>query len=194
MPELLETQEPHFELLKGMYLKEKHRRTKQQIFERWAKKILPEEPTLSFIQFRDWTGRFSDTEIRIADAQKADIELIEKGRGRTIVQLEGQLRRVVGKVLDEAERIMDENEEETLPLKERYLAVGIVKDVWGRITKEKEIAIKAHAEKRESVGMFAKLMEKAQAGEITMEEVERLTQQSHEHIIEGGAIAQPETT
>lgn len=192
--EHLKTIEPNFELLVGMFFREKNRRTKKQIFCRWQKKIAPDEAKITVEQFIAWTGNHNETDLAIAVAQRKDVETIERGRTRTLVSLEGQLRRVTGMLMDEAENIMEEHRDEPLPLKERYFASNIVMNTWAKVTKEKEIAIKAHAEKRETVGMFAKLMEQAQSGEMTMEDVEKLTGQ-HEHIIEveGSAVVERET-
>lgn len=165
-------QEPHFELLSSMYFKEKHRRTKAQIYGRWLKKIEPDLPQLTEKQFIDWTTRNTDTDRAIEQAQKADILEIESKRTATISHIENRVRGLLDMELDEAERIMQENEEETVPLKERYYAHTILKDTVKAVQKEKEIVIKAQAEKRESVGMFAKLMSQAQAGDITLEELE----------------------
>jgi hypothetical protein len=86
------------------------------------------------------------------------VENIIADREVSLIEIERSLRNATGGLVREADNIMKTHEEEGVNLKERHFALGVVDKVWGKIQKEKEIAIKAHAEKRESVGMFAKLL------------------------------------
>lgn len=184
--------EPNYEIMARLYFEQKERRTKAQIWCVYQDEIAPEVPVITEQQFIDWTlnsGEAAHTEFLVATNRAKVLNAIDEGRVQTIGILEGKMRRIAGKLLDEAEKIMDENAIEAISLKERYFAAAVVKDVWGKVIKEKEVALKAHAEKRETVGMFGKLMDKAQAGEITMDEVINITQE-HETIIDAAGIAQ----
>lgn len=169
-------QDPHFLELEALYHKYRNRRTKAQIFSLWAKSILPDQPQINEKQFINWTRSVTEAEgdAIIQAHQQQDVDLIEAGRTVTLVQMENKLRKVGGDLVDEASTIMESNKEDAVPLKERYFALTIVEKMWGKLIKEKEIAIKAHAEKRESVGMFAKLLRSAMSGELTMEDVDKL--------------------
>ncbi len=179
MAQLISEIEPRFSDLVTLFERNRFKRTKAQIFELWKKMIEPDKPKISLEQFINWTRRYSQKEydanaMAIAGGADDDLEIIRATQERSIVQIESDLRGVTGALVDEAKGIMENHAEDGMPLKERYFALTIVDRIWGKVLKEKELAIKAHAEKRESVGMFAKLLRGAMSGEFTMKDIERM--------------------
>ena len=171
----LETKEPNFHILSALFEKYRNKKTKAVIFDMWRKSILPAVPQITLIQFINWTRNLIDRENEEAFelTRTDDAAVIEQGRIKTISELEESLREVSSDLLDDARDTMKmAREEGGVPLKERYYALGVVEKLWGKTIKEKEIAIKAHAEKRESVGLFAKLLRGAMSGELSMKDVE----------------------
>lgn len=172
----IEKTEPNFTRLFVLWTNHKNRKTNPEIFKMWVEMIKPDVPKITEKQFLNFLRRFKDNEKdkEIQAAGEATFNRIMVDREISLVQIENGLRRVTGGLIQDAENIMEQNEESTAPLKERYFALGVVDKVWGKLQKEKEIAIKAHAEKRESVGMFAKLLRGAMSGEFTMKDVQNL--------------------
>ena len=174
----IDKKEPRFLELQVLYDKHKSRRTKAEIFRMWEKIIAPDKPKISLNQFVNFTRTLKEREFsaQVTATDNIDIERIMTDRAVTLVQIEEDLRSVTGDLVGEAKKIMDINKEDGVQLKERYFALTVVDKVWDKIQKEKNIAIKAHAEKRESVGMFAKLLRGAMSGEFTMKDVEVMRQ------------------
>jgi len=175
--------EPHFTELLVMWDKNKDRLTKADIFQRWTKKIKPDVPVITVTQFINYTRNLNEREKdrKIQEEGSAIVDRIIKSNEASLVEIEGGIRSITGSLINDAHEIMKLNEEGGVPLKERYFALGIVDKIWGKVQKEKEIAIKAHAEKRESVGMFAKLLRGAMSGEFTMRDVENM-KETYGHI------------
>lgn len=161
-----------------MWDKNKSRRTKAEIFAMWEKIILPDLPKINCTQFINYTRNLSvkNKEIKIAEEAALPIQRIVLNREASLVEIEQGVRSAVGGLVNEANEIMELNKEDGVPLKERYFALAVVEKIWAKVQKEKEISIKAHAEKRESVGMFAKLLRGAMSGEFTMQDVENMKQ------------------
>lgn len=182
--------DPNFPVLEQLMLKNKNRRTKEEVFNLFVKAIAPQEPTFTLRQFINWTRNWTETDRQIAAAQSQEVELIEAQRAVTVVQMESKLRNVADSLLDEAADIMEEHKENGVPLKERYFAAKIADSIWGKILKEKELAIKHHAEKRQTAGMFANLLRGAMSGEFTMADIEAM-RQSQETKKEEHATTEP---
>lgn len=177
--------EPHFRELVALYERNRNKRLKAQIFDLWEKMILPDKPQITLTQFINWTRTFGRKEtdenaMAVLPAEKSDIEIIEAGRVVSLATIEEKLRGVTTNLVDNAANIMAD---EDLPLKERYYALTIVDKVWRHLTKEKEIAIKGHAEKRETVGMFAKMLRGAMSGEMTLRDIEMLNNKPNEQSV-----------
>lgn len=166
--------EPRLSELVFLYQKHKARKTKEEVYELWEKSIAPDVPQITSKQWINYTRTLNEREAEAAIAKKQNgfMEEIEARRDVSLVQIEEQTRSVTKDLMDEAQEIMRLHKDEGMPLKERYFALTAVLGVWGKVQKEKEISIKAHAEKRESVGMFAKLLRGAMSGEFTMRDVE----------------------
>lgn len=175
--------EPHFTELLVLWDKNKDRLTKADIFQRWTKKIKPDVPVITVTQFINYTRNLNEREKdrRIEQEGNSIVDKIIKSNEVSLVEIEQGIRSVTGSLINDAHEIMKINEEDGVPLKERYFALGVVDKIWGKIQKEKEISIKAHAEKRESVGMFAKLLRGAMSGEFTMQDVENM-KETYGHI------------
>lgn len=166
--------EPHFNELLACYEEYKSRRNLLEIFDVWARRIKPDVPLISPKQWQNYM-RYQAEKIKdsiIKDRQDAPIVEHQKNQVASLVEIESQIRGTTSDLLEEAGAIMRINKEDGVPLKERFFALAVVDRIWGKVQKEKEIAIKAHAEKRESVGMFAKLLRGALSGEFTMKDVE----------------------
>lgn len=177
LPKLIDI-EPHFTELLVTWEKNKSRRTKAEIFKLWVKQIQPDEPKITEKQFINYTRyvKEREKEKKIEVQNNSIVDKICAKRDASLVEIEQSLRSATHSLVNEANTIMDLNAEDGVPLKERYFALTVVDKIWGKVQKEKEIAIKAHAEKRESVGMFAKLLRGAMSGEFTMKDVETLKQ------------------
>ena len=185
----LENREPNFNILTSLYEKYRNKKTKATIYEMWRKVILPSAPQISLTQFINWTRNLSvkENDDAFELTRTDDVEMIEAGRAKTISELEEEIREVSTDLLADAKDTMRmAREDGGVPLKERYYALGVVEKLWGKTIKEKEIAIKAHAEKRESVGLFAKLLRGAMSGELSMKDVELMRKNC------GGESEQPE--
>lgn len=169
--------EPHFESLLILRNKHKNRKSNAEIFALWENAILPDAPKITFKQFTNhlrYQAEAKADEI-IESKQNSLLDQIEAKRDVTLVTIEKKLRVASDSLVDEAVRISeDAASEDGAQLKERYFALTVIDKMWGKLQKEKEIAIKAHAEKRESVGMFAKLLRGALSGDFTMQDVENL--------------------
>lgn len=181
MPKRATTADPHFPELKELTRLHRKRRSKSWIFKTWVKQIYPDKPTITEKQYINWTRYHTDAEFEIEEAQKSDVAHIVAQRRATLSDIEESLREVTDLVVDEAKGIMQNNQDEQLPLKERYYALTVVDKVWGKVIKEKEIAIKANAEKRETVGLFAKLLRGAMAGEFSLADLNRLKEAKNGH-------------
>jgi len=179
----LEQKEPHFTELLVLYEKYRKKKTKEWVFKKWMALILPDEPQIKFAAFLNYTQRATrrleqernkerDLELRTEGSSAVD-RIVNK-REATLVQLEESLRGTVAQLVDNASTIMQSPED--ADIKEKYFALAVATNVWGKIQEEKKISIKAHAEKRESVGLFAKLLRSAMSGEFTMRDVEVMKQ------------------
>jgi len=145
--------------------------------------ILPDEPQIKFAAFLNYTQRATrrleqernkERDLELRTEGSAAVDRIVNKREATLVQLEESLRGTVAQLVDNASTIMQSPED--ADIKEKYFALAVATNVWGKIQEEKKISIKAHAEKRESVGLFAKLLRSAMSGEFTMRDVEVMKQ------------------
>jgi len=163
--------EPHFTELLMLYDKHKYRKTKANIFSLWEKMIRPDVPKINKTQFINYTRNLKEKERdKLLQAEtKKPIEQWKERRESSLIELESKIKSAAGNLLEEANQIMEIAD--GAELKERYFALTVVDRMWAKTQKEKEISIKAHAEKRESVGMFSKLLRGAMSGEFTMRDV-----------------------
>ena len=188
--------DPHYDVLIHLY--EKYPRLNlSEVFKLWQKSILPEEPTVSMHQVRYYiTNEYkSKAEVVVADVDESDIHSTPVKN--FLLKQEASLVQL-GKMVNAGQQKMVEDAIETVekgndaPLKERYFMAKVFTDARNALLKERELGIKAHREKRETVGQFAKLAQGVMSGEFSMEDLAALQIKDQEQDESEATIREPE--
>jgi hypothetical protein len=191
--ELLRRVEPHADALIESYLKNFPEKTKSEIYDDWCQDIHPDQPQIDLKQFLNFTRNIPSSKFKSIGQQKRVLEerkieplreVVSSAVQRythdkvvSMIDIEKKMLAVTDGLLDEALDIV--NDRETKRISEKEFALKTVMVVQKGNQKEKEIVLKAHAEKRSQQSHFAKMMQGAMSGSFTMTDVEKMKQKQN---------------
>lgn len=169
-------QEPHFQELVDLWDAHRDKRMIRDVFRLWEEIIAPDLAQITCKQFITWnkTQRVKEKYQKKVMKEReilppSAVDIMRARRVTSMVEIEQKVN-VAADILAEKAVELAGSSNKT----DRQFSLMVVTNVWGRMQKEKDIAIKAHAEKRETVGLFAKLLRGAMTGQFSMEDVQRL--------------------
>jgi hypothetical protein len=172
----LRDKEPHFDNLELLWDAHRDKRKSREIFRLWEETIAPDAPQITLQQFISWdrTQRIKEKgqkkkmkERDLLPPKNSDI--IRARRLISMVDMEQKVHQAADNLVDQA---LDASV--SGKARDKAFSLTVVNALWGKLQKDKEIAIRAHAEKRETVGLFAKILRSAVSGEFTMADVQKL--------------------